>query len=101
MQTTNTQHNLNIASTEETFCVVCYDTCNTKLSCCKQEICNGCKDIAEYLRSRKTIKLKIYNCINEYWKWFNSACNKKLFGKIIETLDIEYNNLISEIEKNY
>tara|TARA_Y100000591_G_scaffold170166_1_gene146822 strand:- start:115 stop:924 length:810 start_codon:yes stop_codon:yes gene_type:complete len=269
MQTTNAQHNLNIASTEDTFCVVCYETCKTKLSCCKQEICNGCseeiaklhenptcptcrakfksftlselsqmdttvqltylkenkyitniygkitlkpktvkitkkngitkyikyrniisyglkenpktiysfkvnldwqnwmnksltlkrinkepksyiytefnriysieldkqkiilknelieiltnyqknkilfnenneayingryEDIAEYLRLRKTITLKIYKCINEYWKWFDNACNKKLFGKIIETLDIEYNNLISEIEQNY
>ena len=59
------------------------------------------EDIAEYLRLRKTITLKIYKCINEYWKWFDNACNKKLFGKIIETLDIEYNNLISEIEQNY
>ena len=44
MQTEHAQHNLNIASTEETFCVVCYETCNTKLSCCKQEICNGCSE---------------------------------------------------------
>lgn len=268
MQTTNAQHNLNIASTENTFCVVCYETCKTKLSCCKQEICNDCSeeiaklhknptcptcraefksftlselsqmdtivqltylkenkyitniygkitlkpktvkitknneitkyikyrniisyglkenpktihsfkvnldwqnwinnsnvfhrmykepqsyiytefnriysieldkqkiilkneiikiltnyqknkilfnenkeayingryDTDEYFRLIKTIKLKIYKCINEYWKWFNNACNKKLFGKIIETLDSEYNNLISEIEKIY
>jgi hypothetical protein len=266
MQTTNAQHNLNDASTEETFCVVCYETCNTKLSCCKQEICNNCSEeiaklhenptcptcrtkfksftlselslmdttvqltylkekkyitniygkitlkpktvkitkkngITKYIKYRNIISyglkenpktihsfkvnldwqnwinnsnvfhrmykepqsyiytefnriysieldkqniilkneiieiltnyqknkilfnetkeayingrydtdeyfrliktIKIYKCINEYWEWFDNACNKKLFGKIIETLDIEYNNLISEIEQNY